>query len=214
MDKNMFNLLRDRPIVVPKILFNNYKYLNISDSELIVLMILMSLGDKVMFNPEEFAKIINADKHEIMIHIDSLCKKNILSLVIEKSNRKTYEYLSLEPLYDKLFNILIDNKDISEDTIDNSVFSIFESELGRTLSPMEYEYIKEWMMSGLSNELIISALREAVINGVGNLRYIGSILDDWKKKGYKNRNDIVRDKESYRSKKSKVEVFDTDWLNE
>ena len=43
---------------------------------------------------------------------------------------------------------------------------------------------------------------------------IDSILNEWKKKGYKNKNDITRDRENYRSKKGKVSVYDTDWLNE
>ena len=98
-------------------------------------------------------------------------------------------------------------------TID-SIFSVFEKELGRTLSPMEFEQIKEWITSGNSNELIICALREAVLNGVGNLRYIDSILNDWRKKGYRKQEDVKKDREIYRSKKSKVEVFDTDWLND
>ena len=33
MDNNILNLLQDRPIVVPRILFNNYKRLNINEEE-------------------------------------------------------------------------------------------------------------------------------------------------------------------------------------
>ena len=212
MDKNLISLIKDKPIVIPRILFNNYKLLNITDFELILLVTIMSYGDKVIYNPEEFAKVINADRHQVMGTIDDLCNKNILSLVIEKGNRKTCEYLSFDLLYEKLFNIVIDKKE--DNVIDNSIFSLFESELGRMLSPMEYEQIKEWITSGNSNEIIACALKEAVLNGVGNLRYIDSILNDWNKKGYKTKADIIKDKENYRAKKSMVEVFDTDWLNE
>ena len=212
MDLNLIKLIKDKPIVVPRILFNNYRILGINDSEFIVLMLLVSLGDKVVFNPEEFSRELNISKHEIMKIINDLMERNILSLVIEKNNRKTYEYISMDLLYEKLFNILIDKKDSEE--IDNSVFSIFENELGRTLSPMEYEKIKEWVTSGNSNEMITCALREAVLNGVSNFNYIDSILNNWKKKGYKKKEDIVKDKESYRNKKEKLDVYDTDWLNE
>ena len=153
-------------------------------------------------------------KHEVMSIIDSLCDKNIISLVVEKVNKKTYEYLSMELLYQKLFNIIANDDKSEKEEIDNSIFSVFEQELGRTLSPMEFEQIKEWITSGNSNELIICALREAVLNGVGNLRYIDSILNDWRKKGYRKQEDVKKDREIYRSKKSKVEVFDTDWLND
>ena len=209
---NVINIMKDRPLFIPRILINHYKELGISDEELIVIIVIMSYGDKVLYDPEAFAKEINGNKKSIMMIIDNLCDKNILSLVIEKNNKKTYEYISLDLLYEKLFNMVIDKSDDSE--IDNSVFSVFENELGKMLSPMEYEKIKEWITNGNSNEMIICALREAVLNGVSNLNYIDTILNTWKKKGYKCKNDVMKDKENYRGKKDKVEVFDTDWLNE
>ena len=212
MDDRLIDLIKDRPIYIPKILLNNYKKLNISDEELIIIMIIMSYGDKVMYNPEEFANEMGINKHEVMKCINNLCDKNILSLVIEKNNRKAYEYISLDLLYEKLVNIVLDKDE--EVVVDNSIFSVFESELGRTLSPMEYEKIKEWITSGNSNEMITCALKEAVYNGVNNFNYIDRILDNWKKKGYKNKAQLQKDKEDYRSKKEKKEIFDTDWLNE
>ena len=209
---NLLNIIKERPLLIPRVLLKNYRTLGITEEELIVIMIIMDYGDKVTYDPELFAKEINGDKKNIMRIIDSLCDKNILSLIIEKNNKKTHEYLSLDSLYEKLFNIITLNEE--EEEIDNSIFSIFESELGRTLSPMEYEKIKEWITSGNSTELISLALKEAVLNGVNNLNYIDSILNSWKKKGYKNKNDILKDKENYHTKKEKVQVFDTDWLND
>ena len=212
MDEKVISILKDKPVVIPRILLNNYKKLNISDSELIMIMVLLSFGDKITYNPEEFAKEINGDKHQVMNIINNLIHKNIISLEIERVNKKANEYLSLDLLYDKLFNLIIDKKEEKE--IDISIFDTFEKELGRTLSPMEYGQIQEWITSGNSQEMITYALREAVLNGVSNLRYIDSILNDWKKKGYKNKNDVLKDREMYRNKKNKVSVYDTDWLNE
>ena len=207
----MINLVKERPIFIPKILLHNYKKLGITDEELIVIMVVMNYGDKVIYDPELFASDIDCDKKKIMMIIDSLCDKNILSLIIEKNNKKAYEYISLDILYEKLFNIAMGNEEKQES--DDSIFSTFESELGRTLSPMEYEKIKEWITSGNSNEIIVLALKEAVLNGVNNLNYIDRILDSWRKKGYKNERDILKEKENYRTKKEKVQVYDTDWLN-
>lgn len=212
MDEKVISILKDKPVVIPRILLNNYKKLNISDSELIIIMVLLSFGDKITYNPEEFAKEINGDKHQVMNIINNLIHKNIISLEIERVNKKANEYLSLDLLYDKLFNLIIDKKEEKE--IDVSIFDTFEKELGRTLSPMEYGQIQEWITSGNSQEMITYALREAVLNGVSNLRYIDSILNDWKKKGYKNKNDVLKDREMYRNKKNKVSIYDTDWLNE
>lgn len=207
----MINLVKERPIFIPKILLHNYKKIGITDEELIVIMVVMNYGDKVIYDPELFASDIDCDKKKIMMIIDSLCDKNILSLIIEKNNKKAYEYISLDILYEKLFNIAMGNEEKQES--DDSIFSTFESELGRTLSPMEYEKIKEWITSGNSNEIIVLALKEAVLNGVNNLNYIDRILDSWRKKGYKNERDILKEKENYRTKKEKVQVYDTDWLN-
>lgn len=212
MDSKIINIIKDRPVIVPKLLLNNYKELGITSDELIIIMVIMSYGDKVVYDPEKFREDINWDKRDVMKTINSLIDKNILSLIIEKSNRKAIEYISLEILYDKLFNIVIDND--SEKEVDNSIFGIFEGELGRMLTPMEYEKIKEWINNDNSNELIILALKEAVLKGVNNLNYIDSILNSWKKKGYKNKKDVEKEKKEYRNKKEKVEIFDTDWLNE
>lgn len=210
MNKKIIELLKEKPIIIPKILLQNYKKLKISEEELLVIAVIMSYGNKVMYDPELFAGDIDLDKKIIMKCISSLCDKSIASLVIEKRNQRAYEYITLDSLYDKLFNIVADNN--IEEEIDTSVFSIFESELGRTLSPMEYEKIKEWVGSN-SQELIVLALREAVLNGVNNLNYIDKILDSWKKKGYKTKHDVMNDKEKYKAKREKVEVYETDWLN-
>ena len=212
MNNNLINLLKDRPYIVPKALLSNYIELGISPEELVIIIVIMAYGNKVIYDPESFARDINDNKHHVMKVINGLIDKNILSLVIEKNNRKTYEYISLDILYDKLYNIIIGNND--SEVIDESVFSVFEGELGRMISPMEYEKIKEWITSGNSNELIVLALKEAVMKGVSNFNYIDSILNNWKKKGYKNKSDIDKEKEMYRkSKEIKEEVFDTDWLN-
>ncbi len=212
MNANLINLLKDRPLVVPKVLINNYLKLGMTADELVIVMIIMSYGDKVTYDPESFAKDIGGDKHLVMRLINSLIDKNILSLIVEKSNRKTNEYITLDVLYNKLYNLVIDEEE-NEMPVDTEVFSIFEGELGRLLTPMECEKIKEWITSGNSNELIILALQEAVMKGVSNFNYIDSILNSWRKKGYKNKNDIDKEKEQYRKNKEKPEVFDTDWLN-
>lgn len=212
MNENLLNLLRDRPIVVPKILFNNYRKLNITEEELVVIMFIMSYGVRLEYNPDIFVNELNMDKIKVMEIISNLNDKNILSIEMIKNGRKNEEYISLDILYNKLLNIVIDNKD-NNDVVNDSIFNVFEDEMGRLLSSMEIEIIREWISTYKNEELIILALKEAVINGANSLRYIDSILNDWNKKGYKTKEDILRDKENYRKKKN-VKVYDTDWLND
>ena len=213
MNESILNLLQDKPIVVPRILFNNYKRLNISEEELVVIMLIINLGSKIEYNPEIFVSELNMDRHKVMGIISTLMGKNILSLEVVKNGRKTEEFISLSLLYDKLLNIIKDTKE-DDIEVDNSIFSIFENELGRLLSPMELEQIKEWISTIKNEELIIAALKEAVLNGVSNFRYIDAILNEWNKKGYKNKEDIIKDKTNYRKKKSNIEIVDMDWLND
>lgn len=211
MKENLLNLLQNKPIVVPRILLNNYKKMNITEEELVIIMLIMDNGIRVEYDPDIFVSELNIDKFKVMELISNLLDKNILSIDMVKNGRKNEEYISLSILYDKLLNIVIDQKDDVE-TIDNSIFTLFEGEFGRLLSPMEIEQIKEWVIKYKNETLIRLALKETVLNGANSLRYVERILDDWNKKGYKTEEDILRDKENYRKKK-KVEVYDTDWLN-
>lgn len=137
-----------------------------------------------------------------------------MTILIKKENKKvSSEYISLQPLYDKIMNIVMDNKE-KQIEIDENIYSIFENELGRTLSPLEYEKIKE-MVTSYGQELVVEALKEAVYNRANNLRYIETILSEWNKKGHKTKADILKDRENYRRKKTdNIKLPDIDWLNE
>jgi len=95
----------------------------------------------------------------------------------------------------------------------SSIFGTFEKEFGRTLGPMELEIINAWLKSGIREEVIVGALREAVFNGVNNLRYIDKIIYEWGRKGFKSMNDV----DNHLRKKTKEEtkdLFDYNWLED
>ena len=182
-------------------------YLKITDSELIVIVYLINTD--ISFNPKQIAKDLNFDLSEIMNIITSLTEKGILKIdIINKKVRE--EVINLEELYKKLGFIVV-NDEIKENS--NNIFDIFEKEFGRTLSPIDYEIITDWQKN-YNDEIILLALKEAVFNGVNNLRYIDKILIDWNKKGIKNEQDIINDRKSFQSKKQNKKLFDYDWLNE
>ncbi|TVY09551.1 DnaD domain protein [Paenibacillus cremeus] len=62
------------------------------------------------------------------------------------------------------------------------VFSIFENEFGRPLTPMELESIAGWIdKDGYPEELILAGLKEAVFAGKVHFRYIDRILLEWQR---------------------------------
>jgi len=207
MLEKVVTLIKNQSYNVPFVLIQNYRNLNITDSELILLVYL--INNKDSFNPKQISKDLNYDLAELMELINSLIEKGIIK--IEVLNKKVREeIINLDELYNKLGFIIINDE--TEET-DNSIFTVFEKEFGRTLSPLDYEIIKDWLTE-FSEELILLALKEAVFNGVNNLRYIDKIIREWNKKGIKNEQDIINDRKQFQNKKSNKELFDYDWLNE
>ncbi len=95
------------------------------------------------------------------------------------------------------------------------MYTFFEKEFGRTISSMEYEIIHAWLEKGFSEELILGALKEAVYNGVNNLRYIDKILYEWQKKGYKTMKDVEKNNFKRNNEKTEMkELFDYNWLDD
>jgi len=199
------DLLKEQPFIIPNLLFKNYRKLNITDLEFIILIYLINSNNS--FNPKQISKDLNFDLNEVMTIIDSLQEKGIIKIeVLNKKIRE--EIINLDELYNKLSFILMNEEEVS-----NNLFDIFEKEFARTLSPIDYEIIRDWQKE-FSDEIILLALKEAVFNGVNNLRYIDKIIREWNKKGIKNEQDVINDKKNFKNKKSNKELFDYDWLNE
>ena len=63
----------------------------------------------------------------------------------------------------------------------------FQQELGRLLSPFEIEDLEKSLKEdGTSADLIKEALREAVLNGKPNWKYIQAILRNWRHEGIRS----------------------------
>jgi len=206
MLNKVVDLIKEQPFVIPSILLKNYRKLNITDKELIVLIYL--INSESSFNPKQISKDLDYKLNELMEIINSLIEKSIIK--IEVINKKiTEEIINLDELYNKLSFIIING----EEEKNNDLYTIFEKEFGRTLSPIDYEIISTWQKD-FDEKLILLALKEAVFNGVNNLRYIDKIIHEWNKKGIKTEEDVINDKKKFNSKKSNKELFDYDWLNE
>ena len=200
-------VIKEKTYNVPSFILKNYEKLNLTAEEVLVLIVLYNHYGKISYDINKLLEEINLEKYKLMQLISSLEEKKIISIdLITNSKGLKEEYISLELLYDKIVNIYLDVKEETNESAD--IYSAFEKELGRTLSPMEYEIIKGWVMDKFSDELIILALKEAVYNGVNNLRYIDKVLYGWRKKNIKNKQDIIKDKEKFKNRqKENVEVL-------
>ena len=213
MTEKVIDVLKNRDLVIPRILFMNYKDLNITNEELILIIYIVN-EKNLIFNAKKIGNDLKLSMGEVLTLINSLSSKDLISLEITTIDGVKEEYIDVNKLYKKLAYFVI-NEEVDTKQVDNNIFDTFESEFGRTLSPIEYELITGWLDNGFSEELVICALKEAVYNGVSNLRYIDKILFEWKKKGIKNKEDVENDRKKFNRKKSeKIEVFEYDWLND
>ena len=209
MDK-VIELLKSTNIQISKTLLFNYKKLNITDQEFIVLIYLINEN---VYNPKQIGNDLDIAFPEVLEIINNLTEKGILKIELAKINNIRTEVINLDTLYEKLaFLIIKDEKEVEKP---KSLFDTFETELGRTLSPMEYEIINGWLTT-CSEEIIILALKEATYNGVSNFRYIDRIINEWNKKGIKTKEDVEKNRLEFKNKKDnkKQELFDYDWLND
>ena len=218
MNEVVLNFLKEKPIIIPKILFKNYKKINITEEELILLICLINIGEKVIYDPNIFTEEIGIDKYKAMQLLNDLSEKNLINIKVENNKLgKKEEYIYLDFLYLKLYSLLLNDANEDETKIkkEKDVFTLFEQELGRTISPMEVEIIKEWLHDGYTEELIKEALKEAIYNDARNLKYIDRILFNWKNRGIKTKSDIIKDKKNYRKNQKPIEpIYDYNWLED
>ena len=216
MNEVVLSVLKEKPVVIPKLLLRTYKKMNISEEELIILICLIGIGDKVPYNPNIFEAEIGMDKFKAMQHLNDLSEKGLINIKVENNKSgKKQEYIYLDFLYLKLFNQVLDGASEESTENGNDIFSLFETELGRTISSIEIEIIKEWLQDGYSEELIKEALKEAIYNDVRNLKYIDKILYNWKTKGIKTKQDVLKNKKSFRKNTKPIEpIYDYNWLED
>lgn len=211
-------LLRDKMFFIPSSVFRNMGKLGITGDEVLVLIFIINIGPRVLYDPEMISKGTGINRIRVLEVINGLISKGILAIVVKKngSSKKMEEFISTDLFYEKMRGVLLGgtNRANGKKEEQTDLFSMFEKEFGRTLSSMEYEIIRGWVSDDMPSDLVREALREATYNGVSNLRYIEKIILDWKKRGYKSVKDIERARERYKKKNGNGDVFDYNWLDD
>ena len=66
MNEVIINILKDKPLTIPKLLLKNYKKINITEEELLVLICLINNGEKTVYDPSIFTEYLDMDKYQAM----------------------------------------------------------------------------------------------------------------------------------------------------
>lgn len=201
----------NKKLVVETMFIGETLKLNLSLKEFFVLLYFDNIYDEV-FDMKIVAKTLNMKEEDVLTAYGSLVTKNLIKVNAEKDCfGKIREKVCLDNFYNEIKN---DYKMKEKEVTKEDIYSMFEKEFGRTLSSMDCEIINAWIENGFSEELILSALKEAVYNGATSLRYIDKVLYEWNRKGIKAPDDVKKMME----KEPEAPLYETsvmnyNWLN-
>ena len=163
-------------------------------------------------NMDELSKNIGLSSEKAYETFTSLLSKKLIDVKTEKDiEGRMIEKVCLDNFYTM---IVEEKQNIIKEEKKTDIYAEFEKEFARPITSMEYEIIGAWLEHNYSEELIVGALKEAVYNGVRNLRYIDKILYEWNKKGFKTMEDVNNHLIKREPKKEESELFDYNWLDD
>ena len=179
-------------LVLPSALLLNYNQLFSSSDDFLVwqffyLQNTTALGE---LSPSQIAEKIGKQVFEVNQAISRLTEKGLLQYrTIELNGEIEVIFdatLALERL-DQLFEKQESSQALPAKNDLKDLVETFQQELGRLLSPFEIEDLEKSLKEdGTSADLIKEALREAVLNGKPNWKYIQAILRNWRYEGIKS----------------------------
>lgn len=171
------------------------KDLKLKGNELLIYAIIKGFsqdGDSTFKGSLQYlADWTNSTRQGVLKNLQSLVdKKYVVKKEIIKNKVKYCEYYANEGVKQSLTGVLnIVEQGVKqslhnniEDNINennsSNIYDFIEENFGRTLSPIEYEQISDW----IDTELTRYAIKQAVLNGKYNIKYINTILNSYKNK--------------------------------
>ncbi|MBM7609339.1 DNA replication protein [Lysinibacillus composti] len=221
-------------VSIPQLFLKYYKDLKMTDDEALILIHLLSFhSEGIDFpTPSDLSQRLQINDNEVSMKLQRLMQKGFLEITQGvDANGKLTEKFSIYPLWQRILDQLemtsMSNEKVEQKNEEGEIFSIFEQEFGRLLSPMELETISMWLDTDHHSPAIIkAALKEAVLAGKISLRYIDRILFEWKKKNitsikqvekhseqfHKNIKPVMNEKQIKNDNTQKVSFYN--WLEE
>ncbi|MEF3308185.1 DnaD domain protein [Paenibacillus sp. GYB004] len=197
IERGMAAAMREGSVSVPSLLLKLYRALKLSDMEAMLLIHLFQFKEKESNDfptPEELQSRMSATYESVLRALQRLLKEEMLQIDGETDpvSGVLSERYNLSPLYRKLAAAWIEDakqsgassqqaaKAAAAPAEQSDIFTVFEKEFARPLTPMECETVSQWIdRDRYPEELILFALKEAVFAGVIHFRYIDRILLEW-----------------------------------
>lgn len=195
---------------VPNALLQNYRKLQLTADECLLIAWLMQRHPEESFvlNIRETCQQFGVDERQLFSIIQHLMDRQVLEIKQrEAQDGKKVDYYSFKPLLRQL-EVLFKQNSFSVEKMsqkDVNVLTLIEQEFNRQLSGFEIEMISGWIHNDkYPLELIVAALKEAVLNQAHNVKYIDRILLAWKNKGIQSAQQLAASET--RTKNAQVDV--------
>ncbi|HEW8623179.1 TPA: DnaD domain-containing protein [Streptococcus pneumoniae] len=180
-------------LVLPSALLLHFKELFPSSDDFLVwqFFYLQNTTGLEEMSPSQIAERIGKEISDVNQSISNLTERGLLQYrTIELNGEIELLFdasLALERL-DDLFGAVHSSSDqLTPQNQLKDLVETFQQELGRLLTPFEIEDLTKTLKEdGTSADLIKEALREAVLNGKPNWKYIQAILRNWCHEGIKS----------------------------
>lgn len=179
-------------IEVPYLLLKHYRQLNLNEVEVMLMIHVMALMEKERKDfptLEELQGRMSVTPEKVIAALQKLLKEGLLTIDegVDPISGLQFEKYNFSPLLEKLAGCWYEEqlekkraREQAEPVVRNDIFSIFEKEFGRPLTPMELESITGWLdKDQYPEQLILAGLKEAVFAGKVHFRYIDRILMEW-----------------------------------
>ena len=211
MNEVVFKTLKNKDFIIKNYIFRVALELDLSISELILLIYFMN-QEEPTFNIRLIKSQTYLSEEQALEAFQRLQGIGVIDVTVEKSEDGTYkEIVSLDNLIKQVTSEITSTH---KNDKKNDIYTKFEEEFGRPISPLEIEMINSWIKNGTELELIEEALKEAIYNGAKNLKYIEKILYNWNSKGYKTVLDVKKGIKQESELEKTKELFDYNWLDE
>lgn len=211
---------------IPNLLLKMYKRIGITDFQMMLLIQLIRFiveEGELFPKPEVLAEYMEAEPARIKNELNDLLHKEIITIsdYHDREQNQVIKGYDLELFFLKVSDVWATsrfkeieesqkiiaaekppaNKRVSSDYAFDLI-SVFENEFGRPLSPIEVEQISQWAAEG-DPQLVLEALKRAVLRGKHNFKYINSILFEWRKNNLRTLEAIADYDQEFLSRRSK-----------
>jgi len=212
---------------IPNIMLRFYKALGITDLQMMLLIQLIrfiSEEGEYFPTPEMLSECMGAEAEQIRHELTDLIDNDTINITefFDSTRQKTVPGFDFEPLFlkisdiwagnrlheieeaEKLKRIAVDGLDFDDKPFEEKtqrLLAMFADEFGKALSSIEINQIEKWV-ADRGVQLVEEALKEAVLRGKYNFKYIDSILMGWKKNNINTLEGVAEFEQQFKSRRS------------